>query len=353
MEYKKAKSKFPIGNNYNTYPYPHYNRNTFHYNNTNNNNNNSKFNNNNNNYANKRKYKPFIRKENSWHYTSKELNSSTPSIKDGYTPKDELKQRWKACAFIMSIGMTMKIPQTSIATACIYLHRFYCRKSLKDYPSYEIAASSLYLASKVSDTQRRLKDLIIVCISKAQKNAKLNINEKTHEFDKWKKTILYHELEILETICCDITVDHPYTHLLNFMEKFNDGTDHSNLVKLAWCFINDSFKTTMCLKYSAQIIAASALYMACKYNGTNLMSKTSKIPWWKELDINEQELLTATTELADVYLRIIKKNTPVSPMNNKSNHSIPDTMKEKIKSSLLSPENQITSINSTPSPHNL
>lgn len=344
MEYKKNKSKFPTGNNYNTYPYPHYNRNNFHYNNTNNNNN-----------ANKRKVKPFIRKENAWHFTSKELNSSTPSIKDGYTPKDELKQRWKACAFIMSIGMTMKIPQTSIATACIYLHRFYCRKSLKDYPPYEIAASSLYLASKVSDTQRRLKDLIIVCISKALKNAKLNVNEETHEFDKWKKTILYHELEILETICCDITVDHPYTHLLNFMEKFNNDTDHSNLVKLAWCFINDSFKTTMCLKYSAQIIAASALYMACKYNGTDLMSKDSQTPWWKVLNINEQELLTATSELADVYLRIIKKNTPMNPAITKPNSSIPKTMKRKIQNSLLTPENQInsSSITSTPSPHNL
>jgi len=188
MEYRRNKSKFPSGNNISTYPY--YNR----YNNTNkntnkninkntnkyNNNRNYKNNNNNNNNTNvnKRKPKPIIRKENPWLYTSVELNSSTPSIKDGYTLKEELKQRWKACAFIMSIGMTMKIPQITIATACTYLHRFYCRKSLKYYPSYEIAASSLYLASKTTDTQRRLKDLIIVCISKAQKNTKFAIKGK-------------------------------------------------------------------------------------------------------------------------------------------------------------------------------
>jgi len=363
MEYRRNKSKFPSGNNISTYPY--YNR----YNNTNkntnkninkntnkyNNNRNYKNNNNNNNNTNvnKRKPKPIIRKENPWLYTSVELNSSTPSIKDGYTLKEELKQRWKACAFIMSIGMTMKIPQITIATACTYLHRFYCRKSLKYYPSYEIAASSLYLASKTTDTQRRLKDLIIVCISKAQKNTKLNINEKTHEFDKWKKTILYHELEILETICCDITIDHPYSHLLNMVEKFHD-TDHSNIVKLAWCFLNDSFKTTMCLKYSSQVIAASALYMACKYDGSELVDKNTPLPWWKEFNINEQELLSATTEMANIYLQIIKKNNPAN--NNRANSKTnPSMIKQKIQSSLLSPENQNTSssLTSTPSPQNI
>ncbi|ORX76738.1 cyclin-like protein [Anaeromyces robustus] len=351
MEYRQNKPKFPLGNYINNYqPYYYRNRN---YNNGNNNNGN-------NNYFYKRRnnniHKPIIRKENTWLYTTEELNSSTPSIKDGYTPKDELKQRWKACAFIMSIGITMKIPQTTIATACIYLHRFYCRKSLKYYPAYEIAAASLYLASKLTDAQRRLKDIIIVCISKAQKNAKLNINEKTHEFDKWKKTILYHELEVLETICCDVNVDHPYSHLLNMMEKFNDS-DHSNIVKLAWCFINDSFKTTMCLRYPAQIIAASALYMACKYEGEVLINKDVQVAWWNEFNINEHELLTATKEMADVYVRIIKKNNLGNiskiPLDKNPSVAASDAIKRKIQSTLLSPENINTSITSSPSPRNL
>ncbi|ORX51038.1 cyclin-like protein [Piromyces finnis] len=336
MEFRKNKYKFPSGKNLSTYPY--YNRNAL-YNNKSNTNNDG---------TTTRKNKSFERKENNWHFTSEELNTNTPSIKDGYTLKEELKQRWKACAFIMSIGITMKIPQTTIATACTFLHRFYCRKSLKYYPSYEIAAASLYLASKVTDTQRRLKDIIIVCISKAQKNAHLNINEKTHEFEKWKQTILFHELELLEIICCDIIVDHPYTYLLNMAEKFND-TDYSHIIKLAWCFINDSFKTTMCLKYSPQVIAASALYMACKYNKSELVSKNTQMSWWKDFNINEQELLKATLELSDVYLRIIEKNNPENLGNDKLPSSVAEPAKEKMQSTLQNSESKNTP-SLTPSP---
>ncbi|KAL6632260.1 cyclin-like protein [Neocallimastix sp. 'constans'] len=352
MEYKRNKPKFPIGTNLNTFPY--YNRN--HIRNNSNSSNNS-FISKKRNFNNSRNVN-----KNAWHFSVEELNSSTPSIKDGYIPKEEQKQRWKACAFIMSIGMTMKIPQITIATACTYLHRFYCRKSLKLYPPYEIAASSIFLASKVTDTQRRLKDLIIVCISKAQKNAKLNTEEKTHEFEKWKKTILYHEIELLETICCDIVVDHPYTHLLKMVERFNDSdTDYSNLVKLAWCFINDSYKTTMCLEYSPQVIAASSLYLTCKYNGTELVDKENPDePWWKELNINEQELLSATSELADVYMRIIKRYSASNSANgNNVGHDLEnadDALKRRMQNTppLLSPENQnVSSVTSSSPPQNI
>jgi len=97
MEFRKNKYKFPSGKPLNTYPY--YNRNAFNKSNLNNNNGNT----------NNRRNKPLVKKENNWHFTSEELNSSTPSIKDGYTLKEELKQRWKACAFIMSIGITMRM----------------------------------------------------------------------------------------------------------------------------------------------------------------------------------------------------------------------------------------------------
>jgi len=74
--------------------------------------------------------------------------------------------------------------------------------------------------------------------------------------------------------------------------------------------------------------------------------------WWKDFNINEQELLKATLELSDVYLRIIKKNSPDNQANKKLNPSMTSQIKEKIQSTMLSPENKNTPSMTTPSPQN-
>lgn len=70
-----------------------------------------------------------------WLFTEEEL-LQTPSVLDGITPEQEREQRSKGCNFITQLGIQLKLPQLTLATASTYLHRFYMQNSLKHYHFY-------------------------------------------------------------------------------------------------------------------------------------------------------------------------------------------------------------------------
>lgn len=73
--------------------------------------------------------------ESQWLFTEEEL-LQTPSVLDGISPEVEREQRSKGCNFITQLGIQLKLPQLTLATASTYLHRFYMQNSLKKYHYY-------------------------------------------------------------------------------------------------------------------------------------------------------------------------------------------------------------------------
>lgn len=58
-----------------------------------------------------------------WFLSTEEIE--TLVTKDGLTLKNDLDYRNSSCGFIQEVGIELKIPQLTIATACVYFHRFY------------------------------------------------------------------------------------------------------------------------------------------------------------------------------------------------------------------------------------
>jgi hypothetical protein len=73
--------------------------------------------------------------ESQWLFTEEEL-LQTPSVLDGISPEVEREQRSKGCNFITQLGIQLKLPQLTLATASTYLHRFYMQNSLKRHHYY-------------------------------------------------------------------------------------------------------------------------------------------------------------------------------------------------------------------------
>jgi protein BUR2 len=68
--------------------------------------------------------------ESQWLFTEDEL-LRTPSIIDGLSPDKERENRGKGVNFILQVGIMLKLPQITLATASVFLHRFYMRHSMK------------------------------------------------------------------------------------------------------------------------------------------------------------------------------------------------------------------------------
>lgn len=64
-----------------------------------------------------------------WYFTDVEL-AATPSVADGLPIVEEKTRRAKAVNFIIQAGILLKLPQLTLATASVFLHRFYMRYSM-------------------------------------------------------------------------------------------------------------------------------------------------------------------------------------------------------------------------------
>uniref|UniRef100_A0A0E0JZD0 Cyclin-like domain-containing protein n=1 Tax=Oryza punctata TaxID=4537 RepID=A0A0E0JZD0_ORYPU len=98
----------------------------------------------------------------SWYFTREELEKFSPSRKDGITEIMESEIRQLYCSFIRDVGIRLKLPQMTIATAIMFCHRFYLHQSLAKNGWQTIATVCIFLASKVEDTPCPLDQVIRV-----------------------------------------------------------------------------------------------------------------------------------------------------------------------------------------------
>jgi len=63
-------------------------------------------------------------------YISREhLEAYSPSREHGICARLEATFRWSYCDFLKDVGIELKMPQLTIATAVVFCHRFYARHS--------------------------------------------------------------------------------------------------------------------------------------------------------------------------------------------------------------------------------
>ncbi|PJF19505.1 P-TEFB associated cyclin, partial [Paramicrosporidium saccamoebae] len=167
------------------------------------------------------------------------------------TDEEETTQRYKATGLVQSLGMRLKLPQTTIATAQVFLHRFYIRETFKAFPSAELAPAVVFLASKVEEHPRKLKDVL-------------------HDSPLSPERVLQLEKIILQTVCFDLTVTHPYRFVFRIVKGLRDVPDE--LVQSAWIVVNDSYRTTLCIRVPSKSVAAGAFCYAAEKKGLDVAS---------------------------------------------------------------------------------
>ncbi|KAK2557354.1 Cyclin-L1 [Acropora cervicornis] len=86
----------------------------------------------------------------------------TPSIKDGLEKEVEIDLRIIGCEYIQIAGILLKLPQVAMATAQVLFQRFYYSKSFVKHDGEIYAMASIFLAAKIEEYPRRIRDVINV-----------------------------------------------------------------------------------------------------------------------------------------------------------------------------------------------
>ncbi|KAF2843276.1 cyclin-like protein, partial [Patellaria atrata CBS 101060] len=249
--------------------------------------------------------------EQQWIFTEDEL-LQTPSIVDGMSPQEERERRNKGINFISQVGVMLKLPQITLSTAAVFFNRFLMRNSLvvvngsKPLHHYQIGATSLFLASKVEENCRKMKELIVACCRVAQKNPGLIVDEQTKDFWRWRDTILYSEDVLLESICFDLTVEAPHKLLFDILKYYRVEHD-KRLRNAAWSFINDSSMTQLCLLFTSRTIAAAAVYCGARLCGVVFADEHGR-PWWEVQGVALRDIRRACNYMAQIYEDVLPKD---------------------------------------------
>ncbi|XP_039058375.1 cyclin-T1-5-like [Hibiscus syriacus] len=158
----------------------------------------------------------------------------------------------------------------------------------------------MFLAGKVEETPRPLKDFIVVSykiINKKDPAAAQKIKQKKL-YEQQKELILTGERVVLSTLAFDFNVHHQYKPLVEAIKKFKVA--QKALAQVAWNFVNDGLRTSLCLQFKPHHIAAGAIFLAAKILKVKLPSNGEKV-WWQEFDVTPLQLEEVSNQMLELY----------------------------------------------------
>ncbi|KIR40287.1 hypothetical protein I307_01840 [Cryptococcus deuterogattii 99/473] len=178
--------------------------------------------------------RPLRPEEEQWVF-SKHALENTPSRSHGVALKEELERRKSTIMQMRSLLARViyvrdhpdpKLKPTStpyrnvILLAATFVHRFYMRRSLEDFKESLMAATLLWMASKLEENQLKVRHLVNVCLDKYEQSKPLhwriqwrpmeNGQDPSDGYRFWEKRIVVGEQLALEALCFDLFVEQPW-----------------------------------------------------------------------------------------------------------------------------------------------
>ncbi|EJU03138.1 cyclin-like protein [Dacryopinax primogenitus] len=196
----------------------------------------------------------------------------------------EEKTRREACNLIEVIGSRLGFPHRTIGTAQSLFHRFHLFFPMKDFAYWDVAHACLYVSTKVHDTLKKPRDIIVASYhvrfpeeaEKARaKGGEMEINPKNLDIDKLRLVAV--ERLVLETICFNFKVHTPHSYVIKAGRALGASKE---LTKLAYKLAIDSHRTVSPLEHPPHIIALASLYLAAlltafpEHGGVSVIQET-------------------------------------------------------------------------------
>lgn len=281
---------------------------------------------------------------------------TTPSRADGLSAEEERDVRILGCDFIQASGLLLQLPQVAMATAQILFHRFYYAKSIIKLDYEHVVMAAIFLAAKVEECPRRIRDVLncfhhIKQVKEKRKIQCMDFNGPL--YFKLKNEVIKAERRLLKELGFCVHVKYPHKIIIVILKLF-EQIQNQELTQLAWNFMNDSLKTDLFMRFTPDQIGCTCIWLAARQKKICL----PKNPHWYELfSIKTEEIETIASVILELYIlprpdyskldtainkakEAFEKKKTSSDKNNKIPDLIHKTMSSfspAVKDSLISP----------------
>ncbi|XP_057736604.1 cyclin-L1-1 [Arachis stenosperma] len=241
-------------------------------------------------------------------YLTDEQLQNSPSRKDGIDEATETTLRIYGCDLIQESGILLRLPQAVMATGQVLFHRFYCKKSFARFNVKKVAASCVWLASKLEESPRKARQVIIVFHRMECRRENLPIEHLDLYSKKYvdlKMELSRTERHILKEMGFICHVEHPHKFISNYLATLETPPE---LRQEAWNLANDSLRTTLCVRFKSEVVACGVVYAAARRFQVPLPENP---PWWKAFDAEKSGIDEVCRVLAHLYSLPKAQYTPV------------------------------------------
>ncbi|KAH3745863.1 arginine-rich cyclin 1 [Pelomyxa schiedti] len=225
--------------------------------------------------------------------------SPVPKASRSYDDK-EFEMAVYSCELIQEAGIMLKIPQVTMGTGQVLFHRFFTQQSMRDYDPVNIARSSLFLACKIVECPKHPQTVLTVWHHLLQKKNGQTIDTLmpgSNLYSEMREDLIKNEHNILRELGFMMYVELPHKFILNYLNLLEGSKE---LGQSAWNYANDSLRTSLCIRYQAEVIAVACIFMAAERVGVTLPI-TPDFSWWELFDVSLEEIQQFKEIMTSLY----------------------------------------------------
>lgn len=273
----------------------------------------------------------------------------TPSSLSGVPWETEERFRLLGCHLIHRAGLLLGLPQSAITKAHHLLHQFYLGRSVLEVAVLDLAMAALFVAGKVEEAYRRVRDLINVFYRiytglRREEEEEEPLGYVSNEYYEWRQRLTRTEMVLLAQLGFHLSaIPNPTILLVNYLRALQSASSSSAMTddggwkefsQDALALLNDSGWTVACLRWPSRVLAAACIKATAEERGMLLPMNP---PWFAVFDVVAEDLEACQRFLGRTYQIKLDTQLPLTPVELKVYGSVFEEMMMDMRSTAKEP----------------
>ena len=210
---------------------------------------------------------------------------NSPSRERGVSEEDEFAMRVHGCELIRRRRCSSRRRSRVACTGQVLLHRFYAKRSMVKFDVRRVAATSVFLACKLEECPRKLRDVVNVFHEMSRRREKkplTHLGYFSKRYEDIKADLVRVERHMLREFGFCIHAEHPHKFVLNYLRMM--GQDSAMVTRrgrsqtIRW--------TTLCMVQGVQ--GGGGVHLPRRREAALVLPEDP--PWWDLFDVTKEQI---------------------------------------------------------------